>query len=75
MKLACREVNSGECDFVAEGLNPGEVKRKIYGHERAQHPQMLEKLTDNYLESKEKRMNELIAIQQLQLEVFYEAED
>jgi predicted small metal-binding protein len=34
--IACRELG-GECDFVATGATPTEVKRAVWGHVRQDH--------------------------------------
>jgi predicted small metal-binding protein len=57
--IACREVG-GDCEFVATGVTPTEVKRAFWGHLLRDHGHLTASLTPGMRVELERRMDGIL---------------
>lgn len=60
LTLTCRDLG-GDCDFVATGASPTEVKRAMWGHAHRAHPDAIAGLTAGMRAELERTMDEILA--------------
>jgi predicted small metal-binding protein len=46
LRVACKDMGIGDCDFVAEGEKSRKVEYKMLEHMRDRHPELIAGLTD-----------------------------
>lgn len=57
--LACRDLG-GDCDFVAKGTSPVEVKRAVWGHVQRDHQPVAQSLTPGMRAELDRHMDGLL---------------
>ena len=57
--IACRELG-GECEFVASGPTPTDVKRAVWGHVQRDHGQLTSSLTPGMRAELERQMDRIL---------------
>jgi predicted small metal-binding protein len=60
-KLACNDLGAMECDFVAQGETADEVKKQMFAHAEAEHPDVLKEMSPEELTAINQKMDALLA--------------
>ena len=57
--IACRELG-GDCDFVATGTTPVDVKRAVWGHVQRDHGEVTPRLTPGMRAELDRQMDRIL---------------
>lgn len=58
-KLGCRELG-GDCNFVAEGASPDEVKRELLAHMKQAHGERTTRMSDDERDALDVRIDQVL---------------
>jgi hypothetical protein len=60
LRIACRDIDIEDCDFVAEGRKIRKVENQFFDHLRDQHPEVIAGLAGGEYRELEHRIREAI---------------
>lgn len=58
--LSCRDLGVTDCDFVARGNTPEEVKNNMMNHAKMEHKEMMDKMSNKEKDEMKEKMDSMM---------------